>query len=103
MDYNDNYIVTRTNNGEYHIFNFNNSTELTEYVSGKRIYIELVKNYVGVVTEDHIYRLFDFKDKTKLVAEQQLQSSAKKFHAVINSSYQLEIYADDNLVKTIDL
>ena len=103
MDYNDNYIVTKTSNGEYHVFNFNNSTELTEYVSAKRIFIELVKNYVGVVTNDYMYRLFDFKNGTKLITEFQLQSNVKKIHAIINSSYQLEIYADDNLVKTIDL
>ena len=103
MDYNDLYIVTRTNNGEYHVFNFNNSTELTEYVSAKRIYIELVKNYVGVVTDDYMYRLFDFKNETNLVAEFQLKNTVKKVHGVINSSYELEIYEDDNLVKTIAL
>ena len=103
VDYNDYYIVTKTTNGEYHIFNFNNNTELTEYVSAKRIFIELVKNYVGVVTDDYVYRLFDYKNGTKLIAEYRLQSNAKKIHAVINSSYQLEIYEDDVLVKTIDL
>ncbi|MBR5662596.1 MAG: hypothetical protein IKX00_02960 [Bacilli bacterium] len=103
VDYNDSYIITRTANGEYHIFNFNNNTELTEYVSGKRIFIELVKNFVGVVTEDHVYRLFDFKNGNKLVAEYRLNTSSTKFHAVVNSSYQLEIYEDDELVKTIDL
>lgn len=103
MDYNDLYIVTRTSNGEYHVFNFNNSTELTEYVSAKRIYIELVKNYVGVVTDDYMYRLFDFKNGTNLVAEFQLKNTVKKVHGVINSSYELEIYEDDNLVKTIAL
>lgn len=103
VDYNDYYIVTKTTNGEYHIFNFNNNTELTEYVSAKRIFIELVKNYVGVVTDDYVYRLFDYKNGTKLMAEYRLRTSAKKIHAVINSSYQLEIYEDDELVKTIDL
>ena len=104
IDYNDLYIITRTTSGEYHIFNFNNSTELTEYVNTKRIYIELVQGYVGVVTEDYIYRLFDFRHgETKQLAEYQLPSTTKKFHAVINTKNQLEIYADDNLSKAIDL
>ena len=103
MDYNNLYIITRTATGEYHIFNFNNSTELTEYVNSGRIFIELVENYVGVVTSDYKYQLYDFQNKNKLIAEQQLQNSYTKFHAVINSSNKLEIYADDNLINTIDL
>ena len=103
MDYNNLYIITRTATGDYHIFNFNNSTELTEYVNSGRSFIELVENYVGVVTSDYKYQLYDFQNKNKLIAEQQLQNSYTKFHAVINSSNKLEIYADDNLINTIDL
>ena len=103
IDYNEKYIITKTLNGEYHIFNFNNSTELTEYVNSKRVYIELVNNYVGVVTEDYVYRLFDFQKDSKPITEYQLQNNPTKFHAIINNSNQLEIYADDKLAKTIDL
>lgn len=103
IDYNDLYIITKTTNGEYHIFNFNNRTELTEYVNSKRIFIELVGKYVGVVTADYTYRLFDFQSGNKILAECQLDTSATKFHAIINNSNKLEVYANDTLVKTIDL
>lgn len=103
IDYSNLYIITKTTQGEYHIFNFNNRTELTEYVNSKRIFIELVKDYVGVVTEDYKYELYDFREGSKKIADYQLSKDAKKFHGIINNNGQLEIYVDDNLVKTIDL
>ena len=103
IDYNDLYIITRTSSGEYHIFNFNNRTELTEYVNTKRIFIELVSNYVGVVTEDYIYRLYDFQKGNAPIVAQKLSSEPKKIHAVINNQNQLEIYTDDSLAKSVDL
>ena len=103
IDYNDLYIITKTTSGQYHIFNFNNRTELTEYVNSKRVFIELVKDYVGVVTDDYKYQLYDFQNQNKLITEHQLSNAYNKFHGVINTNNQLEIYADDNLVKTIDL
>lgn len=103
MDYNELYIITKTTAEEYHIFNFNNRTELTEYVNSKRLFIELVKDYVGVLTDDYKYQLHDFRNGNKLITEYQLTNKPVKVHAVINSNNELEIYADDNLAKTIDL
>ena len=103
IDYNDLYIITKTTNGDYHIFNFNNRTELTEYVNSKRILIELVSNYVGVVTEDYMYRLYDFQNGNKVLLEEQLEKSSTNIYAKINGANKLEIYANNALVKTVDL
>ena len=72
-------------------------------VNSKRRYIELVKNYVGVVTDDYKYQLYDFKNDNKLITEYQLKTTSDKIHAVINNENQLQIIVDDNLEKTIDL
>ena len=103
IDYNDLYIITKTTNGDYHIFNFNNRTELTEYVNSKRILIELVSGYVGVVTDDYIYRLYDFQHGNKVLIEYQLELSSTNIHAKITNSNKLELHANNTIVKTIDL
>lgn len=103
IDYNDLYIITRTSTGEYHIFNFNNRTELTEYVNSNRLFIELVASYVGVVTDDYTYRLYDFQKSNNAILSYKLEKQSQNVHAIINNANRLEIYVDDTLEKTIDL
>lgn len=102
IEYSDKYIVTRSSNGDYHIFNFNNKEYLTEYYNGKRLFIELIDTYVGVITNKYEYQVFDFTTSTRLVGYVKLEegSTSARARKVGN---QIEIYDGDNVLKTIDL
>lgn len=103
INYNDLYIITKTTSGEYHIFNYNNRVDLTEYVNSKRLYIELIGEFVGVLTDGYEYRLYDFKSGNKLITSYQLEKDTKNVYGIINRNNQLEIYGNDKLLKTIDI
>ena len=102
IQYNDKYIITRTSNNEYHIFNFNNREFLTEYSNSKTQFIELVGDYVGIITEDFKYVVYDFRSGSKVVAEYQLEKGASDSRARIKDN-KIEIYRGATVLKTIDL
>lgn len=103
MQYNDNYIITKTDDGKYHIFNYSNNTEyLIEYINTERIFIELIGNYVGVITKDYTYKVYDFKNKTKLLGEVKLPDNDASARGRIKNN-KIEIYSGDKVLKTIDL
>lgn len=103
IQYNEKYIVTKSSNNEYHVFNFNNREYLTEYYNGKRLFIELVGDYVGVITNTYMYQLYDFSTATtKLVAEVQVPDNSTTARARIVDN-KVEIYDGETVLKTIDL
>ena len=102
IQYNDKYIVTKTSNNEYHIFNFNNKEFLTEYINSKCLFIELINDYVGVITSDYKYVIYDFGNNSKIVGEYQLDNGVSDARARVNGS-KIEIYRGTNVLKTIDL
>lgn len=102
IQYNDQYIVTKSDNNEYHIFNFDNREFLTEYINSKSLYIELIDKYVGVITSDYKYVVYDFSSNSKIVGEYQLDKGVSDARARVNGS-KLEIYRGTNVLKTIDL
>ena len=102
MQYNDKYIVTRTSANQYHVFNFNNQEFLTEYVNSKRLFIELVGDYVGVITGDYKYIIYDFRENQKIIGDFQLDEGVSDARARI-SGRKIEIYRANNVLKTINL
>lgn len=103
IQYNEKYIVTKSSNNEYHVFNFNNREYLTEYYNGKRLFIELVGDYVGVITNTYMYQLYDFSTSTtKLLTEVQVPNNSTTARARIVDN-KVEIYDGETVLKTIDL
>ena len=102
MQYNDKYIVTRTSANKYHVFNFNNQEFLTEYVNSDRLFIELVGDYVGVITGDYKYIIYDFRENQKIIGDYQLDEGVSDARARI-SGRKIEIYRANNVLKTITL
>ncbi|MBO4600614.1 MAG: hypothetical protein J5634_00005, partial [Bacilli bacterium] len=101
VEYNDKFIVTKSGN-EYHVFNYNNREYLTEYYNGKRIFIELVGNYVGVITNNYEYQVFDFTYATRLLGSVKLDEGNTTTRSRIVDN-KIEIYDGDAVLKTIDL
>lgn len=101
VQYNDKYIVTKTEKGEYHIFDFQNKELLREYVNTKRLYIELVGDFVGVITDNHIYRVYDFRTGTVILGEYQINDGSLDIRSRINNG-KIEIYDKSGVLKTID-
>ena len=102
IEYNEKYIVTKSSNNEYHIFNFNNKEYLTEYYNGKRLFIELVGNYVGVITDEYEYQVYDFSVSTKLLGSVKLEENNTTARARVVEN-KIEIYDGETILKTIDL
>ena len=86
----------------FYIFNFNNREFLTEYSNSKTQFIELVGDYVGIITEDFKYVVYDFRSGSKVVAEYQLEKGASDSRARIKDN-KIEIYRGATVLKTIDL
>lgn len=102
MQYNDKYIVTRTSTNKYHVFNFNNEEFLTEYVNSDRLFIELVGDYVGVITGEYKYIIYDFRTAGKVIGDYQLDNGVTDARARINGK-TIEIYRANKVLKTINL
>jgi len=101
VQYNDKYIVTKTEKGDYHIFDFQNKELLREYVNTKRTYIELVGDFVGVITDNNIYRVYDFRTGTVILGEYQINDTTQEVRSRINNE-KIEIYDKSGVLKTID-
>lgn len=101
VQYNDKYIVTRTEKGDFHIFDFQNKELLREYVNTKRTYIELVGDFVGVITDNNIYRVYDFRTGTVILGEYQINDATQEVRSRINNG-KIEIYDKSGVLKTID-
>lgn len=100
IEYNDRYIITKGD--EYHIFNFNNKEFLSEYINTGRLFIQLVGDYVGVITTDYVYCIYDFSTGSKIIGEYQLQHGQDNARARYVDN-KIEIYDDEKVLKTIDL
>jgi len=101
VQYNDKYIITKSDNGEYHIFDFQNKELLREYVNSKRLYIELVGDFVGVITDSYLYRIYDFRNGTVILGDYQITDQSLDIRARFNDS-KIEIYKGNQVLKTID-
>ena len=67
------------------------------------MFIELVGDYVGVITDTYKYQLYDFSTaSTKLLAEVQIPNNSISARARINGN-TIEIYDGDTVLKSIDL
>lgn len=102
MQYNDKYIVTRTSANKYHVFNFNNEEFLTEYINSDRLFIELVGDYVGVITADYRYVIYDFRTAGKTIGDYQLEKGVTDARAKMQGR-SIVIYRANKVLKTIDL
>lgn len=101
VQYNDKYIVTKTAKGDYHIFDFQNKELLREYVNTRRTYIELVGDFVGVITDNNVYRVYDFRTGTVILGEYQIVDTTQEVRSRINNG-KIEIYNKTGVLKTID-
>lgn len=102
IDYNETYIITKSKTNEYHIFNFNNKEYLTEYINSGRTYIELVGSYVGVLDSNGKYVIYDFRYGNKVIGEYTSSTPSTSIRSRIVDN-KIEIYENDNILKTIDL
>ena len=102
VQYNDRYIITKTKDGDYHIFNFKNIEFLSEYINTKHYFIELVGDYVGAINEKYIYQVYDLSEKNKLIGECELEVGTIDARARIVDN-KIEIYKGEEVLKTIDL
>lgn len=102
VQYNSKYIITRKSSDEYHIFNFSNKEYLTEYYNAKRLFIELIGDYVGVITDEYAYVLYDFTNGAKVIGTVELGEGNKSARARLNGN-TVEVFNGNEVLGTINI